>query len=82
MNIIEQAEELKIETNINKRWENGIAHHKKSKELMNAISEIDFNLCNDCFCWKIGGDGDNGETLMYEMDIYFELCDKLQEVDN
>jgi hypothetical protein len=29
----------------------------------------------DYFCWKTGGDGDNGETLMYQMDAFFELFD-------
>jgi hypothetical protein len=27
---------------------------------------------HDYFGWKCGGDGDNGETLMYELDILFE----------
>lgn len=65
-----------IETNVTKRWENGKVHHPKSIELMDIIAEIDFELCDDYFCWKTGGDGDNGECLMYEMDIYFEAKDK------
>lgn len=66
-----------IEYDINKRWEEGIDHHPKSIELMSAIAKIDFLLCDDHFSWKIGGDGDNGEILMYEMDIYFEEQDIL-----
>lgn len=58
------------------RWENGIPHHSKSKELMEFISEIDFNVYGDYFCWKTGGDGDNGETLMYQMDAFFEAKDR------
>ena len=54
------------------RWECGIEHHPKSIELMEFISEIDFHVYGDCFCWKTGGDGDNGETLMYQMDAFFE----------
>ena len=27
------------------------------------------------FYWKQGGDGDNGEALMYELDAFFELLD-------
>lgn len=68
-----------IETDIQVRWEEGIDHHKKSLELMDALKHIDYYLGDDCFCWKIGGDGDNGENLMYEMDIYFEYLDKLKE---
>jgi len=64
-----------VETDINKRWEQGLDHHPKSIQMMKAIMDIDSQFCNDYFCWKCGGDGDNGETLMYEMDIYFEQCD-------
>lgn len=37
--------------------------------------EHDFNDYDDHFCWKKGGDGDNWETLMYQMDAFFELMD-------
>ena len=58
------------------RWGNGIEHHPKSKELMAFLVDIDFNVFGDHFCWKTGGDGDNGESLMYEMDAFFEAKDK------
>lgn len=61
-----------IETDINKRWEQGIPHNPKSIELFKALEDIDLKYGGDFFCWKSGGDGDNGEHLMYEMDIYFE----------
>lgn len=64
-----------VETDITKRWEQGIPHHPKSIELMEALMDIDSKLCDDHFCWKKGGDGDNGETLMYEMDIHFDRQD-------
>jgi len=57
------------------RWSAGIDHHPKSLELMEFIAAHDFNDYGDCSCWNIGGDGDNGETLMYEMDAYFEQKD-------
>jgi len=76
LNIIERAKKLGIETNLTKRWENGVNHHPKSIDLFKAIEDIDFCLCSDYFQWKSGGDGDNGESLMYEMDIYFEVIDK------
>jgi hypothetical protein len=46
------------------------------------IAEYDFKFCDDCFCWKIGGDGDNGESLMYELDEYFAARDKVPKNDN
>lgn len=62
-----------IETDIGKRWEQGIPHHPKSIELFKKLSDIDFKYGGDFFRWKSGGDGDNGEHLMYEMDIMFEI---------
>jgi len=64
-----------VEYDTNKRWEQGMAHHPKSVALFDLLAEIDFHLCKDYFCWKSGGDGDNGEQLMFEMDIYFEEQD-------
>lgn len=63
---------MPVERNISTRWEQGLDHHPKSVELFNALAKIDFTLGGDYFCWKSGGDGDNGEHLMYELDIYFE----------
>lgn len=57
------------------RWGEGIGHHPKLLELMTFLAEHDFNDCGDSFCWDVGGDGDNGESLMYEMDAYFEQKD-------
>lgn len=65
-----------VEKDITKRWENGIEHHPKSVEVFEALADIDLKYGNDYFCWKYGGDGDNGEHLMYEMDIYFETKDE------
>lgn len=64
-----------VETNITKRWESGMPHHPKSIALFEALSEIDWEYGGDYFCWKHGGDGDNGEHLMFELDIYFETLD-------
>lgn len=65
-----------IEYNPNERWKQSIPHHPKSVALFKRIEYLDFHLSGDYFCWKSGGDGDNGEMLMYEMDIYFEEQDK------
>lgn len=43
---------------------------------MEIIERMDWFYGDDYFCWKKGGDGDNGETLMFELDIYFEEQDK------
>lgn len=66
-----------IELDPEKRWEAGTDHHPKSVELMEHIEKLDLCFNDDSFCWKTGGDGDNGESLMYLMDMYFELQDKL-----
>ena len=57
------------------RWEDGVDHHPKSEELMEFLSTHDFNDYNDYFYWKTGGDGDNGEVLMYQLDAFFEMKD-------
>lgn len=64
-----------VETDITKRWEQGMPHHPKSIALFKKLSDVDFNLGGDFFEWKSGGDGDNGEHLMYELDIIFETED-------
>ena len=64
-----------VETDITKRWENGIPHHPKSEELVTRIIDADFEYGGDFFCFKCGGDGDNGEHLMYLLDIIFEEDD-------
>lgn len=62
-----------IEFNLAKRWEKGTPHHPKSIVLVHSLSAIDTLCSSNCFDWRTGGDGDNGETLMYELDLIFEL---------
>ena len=64
--------ELYVETDINKRWEEGVDHHAKSEEIYKVIARLDMKYGSDAFCFSSGGDGDNGEHLMYLLDIYFE----------
>ena len=71
----EQARQLGL-TNKD-RWEAGIEHHPKSQRLMVFLKEHDFQDYGDYFCWKTGGDGDNGEVLMYQLDAFFELLEQL-----
>jgi len=54
------------------RWSEGAEHHPKSVELMHLLQELDSAAYGSYFDWRIGGAGDNGETLMYQMDAYFE----------
>lgn len=72
--LYEKAVELGL-TRID-RWNEDLPHHPKSIEIAKFLGEHDFYDYGDCFCWKFGGDGDNGETLMYQLDCYFELMDK------
>lgn len=58
------------------RWGQGIPHHSESLRLVKFLIEHDFKDYGDYFGWKIGGDGDQGETLMFQMDAYFELRDQ------
>ena len=63
----------------NSRWERGAEHHPKASELMDHIMALDFEFNDDFFCWKRGGDGDNGEFLLYLLDMFFELQDEQHE---
>lgn len=70
----EKAKELGV-TNLN-RWVDGIPHHPMSERIIKFLAEHDFYDYGDHFCWKYGGDGDNGECLAYELDAFFEMLDK------
>ncbi len=72
------AKELGIE--LGDRWEKGIDHHPKSMPLIHSISAIDTILFDNYFDWRSGGDGDNGETLAYQLDVIFDFADKGYEV--
>ena len=54
------------------RWEQGIDHDPRSEKLVRAMAKIDFDLCDDSLQINVGGDGDNGETMMYLLDYFFE----------
>ncbi len=58
------------------RWENGVEHDARSVALYESISKLDRELNDDSFCWKAGGDGDNGEELMYLLDEHFQREDE------
>lgn len=77
-----EADEMGL-TELN-RWEGGIDHHPMSERLVRFMADHDFNDYNDAMCIKVGGDGDNGEHMMYLMDAFFEMLDKKEkdEVSN
>ena len=66
----------KKELTITERWERGLPHDPRSIALYKSIADIDYKEGGDSFCLKSGGDGDNGEHLMYLCDIHFERKDK------
>ena len=45
-------------------------HLSQSEELYEHIAKLDLE-CGDYFCFKSGGDGNNGEILMDYFDNYF-----------
>lgn len=74
MNDYEKAKEAGLTQG--DRWSEGKCHHPMSDRLMRFLVDHDFNDYDDYFCWKFGGDGDNGETLAFQMDAFFELLEK------
>ena len=64
------------------RWGQGIDHHPMSLALMKFVADHDYKDYKDYFCWKTGGDGDNGESLMYQMDPFFEWLDRQKAKEN
>lgn len=68
-----QCKKLGIEADVNKRWEQGIEHHPEAVRIYELLKDSDWAFGNDYFCWKSGGDGDNGETLMYALSVMIEL---------
>lgn len=62
------------------RWEQGVPHDPRSVAILESISKIDAEQCNNYFDWRVGGDGDNGEELMYALDVHFASVDARAEV--
>jgi hypothetical protein len=73
--ISERIVKTNVETDITKRWENGTPHHPEAERLARETAAIDWLFGGDNFCFKFGGDGDNGETLAYLLDVLFDLKD-------
>lgn len=63
----------------NRRWEDGVPHDPRTKTLFEGVADLDFRLNSDFFCWKWGGDGDNGEVFMFVLDEYLQRRDEANE---
>lgn len=59
------------------RWEEGIDHHPESERAIRFLAEHDFYHGGDSLQIQVGGDGDNGEEMMYGLDVYFEMRDAI-----
>ena len=55
------------------RWEQGIEHHPRAIEILQGMAKLDTKDETDL---KFGGDGDNGETLLYLMSEFLEKKEK------
>ena len=56
------------------RWSEGIDHEPESMALIRLMAELDYRECDGGMAdLKVGGDGDNGESLAYLLD---ELIDR------
>ena len=50
-------------------------HDPRSWELYRFLSDMDYEH-GDSFCFKAGGDGDNGELILAYLDEWFALAEK------
>lgn len=53
------------------RWERGIPHDPRSEEIVRAMADLDWKFYNGHLDIRCGGDGDNGESMMYLLDYWF-----------
>jgi hypothetical protein len=58
---------------IGERWEKGIPHKPEVDKLVHLISKMDWAMNSGALDIKMGGDGDNGEDIMFILD---ELIDQ------
>lgn len=68
-------EGLGINPVIHDRCAGGVEHDPRSEDMYAILEASDWVYGGDYFQWSKGGDGDNGETLMYGIDCYFWALD-------
>ena len=61
-----------IEADIKSLCADGTPHNPRSVEIIRAIAHIDWKYNDLSVDIRLGGDGDNGESLAYLLDIFFE----------
>lgn len=62
------------------RWSEGIPHHPLSELIVGAMSHIDWKCYDLAVDIRHGGDGDNGEMMMYILDEYFERFGGVEDI--
>ncbi len=72
---------MSIDPKYNQRWPEGIPHHPMSLKLMKHMAAVDFEN-GDSLDLSYGGDGDNGETMMFLMDSFFEQHDAEESAED
>jgi|APSaa5957512535_1039671.scaffolds.fasta_scaffold471159_2 hypothetical protein len=58
---------------IEKRWEAGAPHHPDAIRILQAMARLDYH---DELDLRFGGDGDNGENLLYLMSEVLDREDR------
>jgi len=61
---------------IERRWEAGTPHHPEAIRLLKAMAKLD---TEDEAGFKFGGDGDNGEILLYLLSEVLERDERVEE---
>lgn len=54
------------------RWEQGIPHDPRSMKIYKFMEKVDYEENGDSLGLKSGGDGDNGEQILYLLDCFFD----------
>lgn len=61
---------------LDERYESGIEHDPRSEAMYKFIADLDYEEGGDSLGLKSGGDGDNGEQLLYLFDCWFAKQDQ------
>jgi len=76
-----QTPEVKLTISPDDRWEAGLDHDPRSEALYRFLADYDLEFGDDSMGFKAGGDGDNGEALMYLLDEYYAALDSENPAD-
>jgi len=73
-----RAKKLQL-TTVN-RWKERREHHPTSKRLMAFLKTLDSKEYANHFMWKTRKKVDDGTVLMYQLDAFFDLLDKMENL--